>query len=171
MTKDPSELEPPSSESREAGYETSDISIRRLAIFVVCLIVLAVAIHAGAWLQFAREVSAGQKTDRAPSALSDLAYIDEYNRRRGAAAGLTVLPRPPAPQLQPSPNLQEQHVPADDLREMYQRENVVFAKMGWTIDPNDHNRMIIPSHVMDAVVRNEGLSAKIATTRPGNISR
>jgi hypothetical protein len=127
----------PSPEAIEAGYETSTVSIRRLAIFLVCLIVVAAVIHVGVWFLFKDFVKHDERIERPRSALDST----------------TVLP--PPPRLQPTPGVETQNVPAADLQQMYQQEDAVFVRMGWTIDAVSHQQTVIPSTVISAVIADE----------------
>jgi hypothetical protein len=127
----------PSPEAIEAGYETSTVSIKGLTIFFVCLIVVAAVIHLGVWFLFGDFVKHDERAERSRSALDST----------------TVLP--PPPRLQPTPGVETQNVPAADLQQMYQKEDAVFSRMGWTIDVATHEQTVIPPTVVSAVIADE----------------
>lgn len=155
MATDKEQFQGPSSESRQAGYETSGISIKGLAIFVVCLVVLAAAIHAGAWFLFGGYVRSDEASNRAHSALSDEQYVKTYNREHGTELSANSLPLPAAPRIQPTPGAQPQNVPDADLQQMYGQEDAFFKRMGWTVDDRTHVQTTIPDSVVRSVISDE----------------
>src|SRR5690348_8214345 len=112
MAKDNGQFQAPSSESLEVGYETSSVSVKSLAWFVVGLVIVAAIVHAGVWFLLMGYVNYDQKKDRPFSALTDRQYIDQYNQKHGTALKVSELPPPPAPRIQ-------DHDPAADLADMF----------------------------------------------------
>ena len=155
MATDKDPFQPPSSESREQGYETSGVSIKGLAIFVVCLVVVAAAVHAGVWFLFGGYVDLHESTNRPHSALTDEQYVKDYNAEHGTNFATSQPALPPEPRLQPTPGLPYQNDAPADLREMYVREDQVFKRMGWTVDEQTHVRRAIPDAVINAVISDE----------------
>jgi hypothetical protein len=155
MATDSDQLQAPSSESREAGYETSGVSIKGLAIFLVCLIVAAALIHLGAWVLIKAMVGHDEYEDRSSSALTDAQYVDGFNRSHGSDATPARLPLPPPPRLQPTPGQDPQNVPAADLEQMYEKEDAVFSRMGWKIDKGNPAQLGIPQSVISQVIQDE----------------
>ena len=148
MHKDNDELRAPSSESLEAGYETSGVSTNGLMIFLVCLIGFAVILHVGIWFGVRAITRIQDRLDRATTALNDPKLLNGRPFVTQAA--------PPPPRLQPNPEEKEdQRVPAADLQLMYRTEDEVFRSMGWTIREPDHAQVQIPPEVIAAVIREE----------------
>ena len=143
------QLQPPSSESLDAGYEKSTVSIKGLMMFLVCFVVAAGVIHLGSWYLLRAYVSEDRKKDRPTSAMVDPAMADRY--------GGTVVrqPQPPPPYIQPSPPQPEPHVPAADLRQMYTQENLLFERMGWRPDEASPQKLAIPADVIAKVIADE----------------
>jgi hypothetical protein len=160
MATDNDPFQPPSSESREAGYETSGISIKGLAIFLVCLVALAAAIDAGVWFLFGGYVKLEESTNRPHSALTDEQYVTNYNREHGtdfAPAGPVL---PPEPRIQPTPGLAHQNNPPADLQEMYDREDAIFRRMGWAVNDHTHRQVAMPESVLRSVISDESARQK-----------
>lgn len=170
MATDKDPFQPPSSESREHGYETSGVSIKGLAIFVVCLIVLAAAIHAAAWFLFGGYVKLEESTNRPHSALTDEQYVKDYNAEHGTEFAASQPSLPPEPRLQPTPGLPHQNNPQADLREMYEEEDGLFKRIGWIVDEHTHVQQAIPDAVIEAVISDESARQKEAaeTKKDGN---
>lgn len=169
MEKDSNQSQKPSPEALDAGYETSGVSIKGLAIFLFCLIVTAAIIHAGAWFLLGRYLNFDRQKDRPASGLIDSQVVDQFNAQdktdfRPAQVGL-----PPPPRLQPTPGVDPPRVPAADLQEMYREEDVVFGKMGWRIDPQSHAVQEIPHKAVSEVIREETDAA--APTRSADAGR
>ncbi|HSU65931.1 MAG TPA: hypothetical protein VLJ39_03615 [Tepidisphaeraceae bacterium] len=165
MAKDHNQLRPPSREARESGYETSGISVRGLAIFLVALIVCAAIIHAGVWYLYGGYLALDREKDRTQSALTDPAFVRAYNKDHSTAFDPRRQPLPPAPRLQPSDGLSVQHTPEADLHEMYQGEDKVFKEMGWVIDEQTHQPTSIPESAVLSVIDNAN-KHKGATSQP-----
>jgi hypothetical protein len=155
MAKDDTQLQPPSSESREAGYEASTVSIKGLAIFLVCLVVVAALIHLGAWFLLKAMVTHDQHHDDSSSALTDAQFVDHFNQSHGSDAATSRSPLPPLPRLQPTPGQDPQNVPAADLEAMYEKEDALFNRMGWTIEKESHAQLGIPQSVISQVIQDE----------------
>jgi hypothetical protein len=153
MATDNNQPQAPSSESLEAGYERSTISVKGLAWFLLVLIATAVVIHIGVWYLYRDYVRSDERSDRPFSALTDPGAIDQYNRSHGARLGVTAAPQPPPPRIQPT--APEHNLPADDLRQMHQSEDEIFRRMGWTVDSQTHAQIRIPPQVVSAVIREE----------------
>lgn len=162
MATDKDPFQPPSSESRENGYETSGVSIKGLAIFVVCLVVVAAAVHAGVWFLFGGYVDLHESTNRPHSALTDEQYVKDYNTQHGTQFAASQPAIPPEPRLQPTPGLPHQNDAPADLREMYVKEDQVFKRMGWTVDERTHVQRVIPDVVINAVISDESARQKEA---------
>jgi hypothetical protein len=155
MATDKDPFQGPSTESREAGYETSGVSIKGLAIFVVCLVVLAAIIHAGVWFIFGGYVRVDESQNRPHSALADQQYVSDYNHEHGTSFAAPTQTIPPAPRIQPTPGLDQQNYPDADLQAMYAGEDAVFKRMGWTLDERTQVPVEIPSKFIDAVISDE----------------
>jgi len=155
MATDSDQLQAPLSESREAGYETSGVSIKGLAIFLVCLVVAGALIHLGSWVLIKAMVSHDEHEDRSSSALTDAQYVDGFNRSHGSDVTPAGLPLPPPPRLQPTPGQDPQNNPAADLEQMYEKEDAVFSRMGWKIDKESHKQFGIPRSVISQVIQDE----------------
>lgn len=147
------ELEKPSPQSLEAGYETSGVNIKGLVWFVVVLIITAAVLHVGMWFLMWGFWDYDRLKDRPSSALTDAQFVDGYSKEHGQKIELTALPPPPAPRIQPSPP-ETGRIPSVDLKEMYQTEDEVFRRMGWRIDEQSHAQAI-PPQVMSAVIQQE----------------
>lgn len=147
--------QPPSSESLAAGYEKSGVSVKGLAIFLVCLVVVAAVIHTGVWFLFSDYLKSDQAKDRPSSALTDPEFVAGYNRRFGTTLPTDTTPPPPAPRIQPTPGLEHQNTPEADLQQMYRQEDAVFHQMGWRVDPETHVPLAIPDPVVSAVISDE----------------
>jgi hypothetical protein len=141
------QLQAPSSESLDAGYETSIVSIKGLAIFAVCLIVFAAVLHTAIWYLLKAYVHADELADRPKSALTD----PDMTGRSGVP--IATLPPPPAPRLQPEPT--NDRVPAADLQLMFRHEDTIFRQMGWQIDEQSHVQTEIPDAVLSRVIQEE----------------
>ena len=159
MATEERQLQPPSSESFDAGYETSNVSIKGLAIFVACFLFVAAGIHLGAWYLLRGYVTHDQKADRPASAMTDPAMAERY---KGVVTGQ---PEPPPPYIQPSPPQPEPRVPEADLKAMYERENAVFARLGWTPDGDSSVGMKMPRAVAEKVIESETELQKRAAQR------
>src|SRR6185312_4472477 len=96
------QLLPPSSESLEAGYETSGVSIKALTWSIVVIAVSAAIIHAVAWYVMVAFLKQEETAERSHSALSDQQFIASYNTEHGTTLSTTTPPPSPAPQIQPS---------------------------------------------------------------------
>jgi hypothetical protein len=155
MATDSDQLQAPSSESREAGYETSTVSIKGLAIFLVCLVVVGALIHFGAWILIKAMVTHDEHQDRSSSALTDAQYVDRFNRSHGLDVTPAGLPLPPPPRLQPTPGQEPQNVHAADMEQMYEKEDAVFSRMCWKIDKESHSLLGIPQSVISQVIQAE----------------
>ena len=147
------ELQKPSAESLEAGYETSGVNIKGLVWFVVVLIVTAAVLHVGMWFLMWRYWDYDRFTDRPTSALTDAQFVNAYSKTHGQKIEVTVLPPPPAPRIQPSPP-ETDRIPSKDLKEMYEKEDALFRRMGWRIDEQSHAQSI-PPQVISAVIQQE----------------
>jgi hypothetical protein len=147
--------QPPSSESIAAGYEKSGVSVKSLAIFLVCLIICAAAIHAGIWFLFSDYLKSDRAADRPMSALTDPEFVAGYNRRFGTTLPTATRALPPAPRIQPTPGLENQNTPDADLQQMYRQEDAVFHQMGWRVDEQTHVPLQIPESVVSAVISEE----------------
>lgn len=141
------QLQAPSSEGLDAGYETSIVSIKGLAIFAVCLIVCAAVLHAAVWYLMKAYVHADELADRPKSALTDPEVAGRYG------VPVAKLPPPPAPRLQPEPG--NDRVPAVDLQLMFRHEDAMFRQMGWRIDEQSHAQRLIPDSAISAVIQDE----------------
>jgi len=131
MKTDDPQLRPPSSESLAAGYETSGVNVKALALLVVGMGLCGAGIHAGAWYVHNRFFHAEQAREISYSVASPSAV--------------------PAPRIQPSePN---NTLPRQDLLNMYAAEDEVFRRMGWKVDPVNHAQVEIPANVMAPVIR------------------
>lgn len=155
MAKDKDPFQGPSTESRQAGYETSGVSIKGLAIFVVCLVVLAAIIHAGVWFLFGDYVNFDEAQNRPHSAVSDQQYVTDFNQQHRSDFPMPKQTIPPPPRLQPTPGLDQQNNPDADLQTMYAGEDAVFRRMGWTLDERTHVQVAIPDSVIQAVISDE----------------
>lgn len=155
MATDKDPFEEPSTESREAGYEMSGVSIKGLAIFVVCLVVLAAIIHAGVWFLYGDYVGIDESKNRPHSALSDQQYLSDYNREHKTEFATPTQTIPPPPRIQPTPGLDQQNNPDADLQTMYAGEDAIFRRMGWTLEERTHVQVSIPESVVQAVVSDE----------------
>ena len=155
MATDKDPFQPPSSESRQHGYETSGVSVKGLAIFVVCLVVVAAAVHAGVWFLFGGYVDLHESTDRPHSAVTDEQYVKDYNAEHGSNFATSQPGLPPEPRLQPTPGAPNQNDPSADLLDMYKREDNVFERMGWQVDPRTHVQTAIPDDVITTVIKDE----------------
>ena len=168
MDTDNDQLQGPSTESREAGYETSGVSVKGLAIFVVALIVTAAIVHAGMWYLMQGFVYVNELKDRQPSALTDRTFINDFNKRNKTNVSPAKLPEPPKPWIQPT--YPEHNVPESDLQLMYQKEDGLFRQMGWDVDAQTHVPTAIPSNVVSAVIDQEAQARQEersrAATRP-----
>jgi hypothetical protein len=162
MATDKDPFQPPSSESRQAGYETSGVSIKWLAIFLVWLVVLAAGIHAGAWFLFGRYVTLDESANRPHSALTDEQYVKDYNAEHGTQFAASQPALPPEPRIQPTPGLPHQNNPPADLQEMYVKEDQVFKRMGWAVDERTHVQREIPDAVINAVISDASARQKLA---------
>ena len=154
MASEEQQLQPPSSESLDAGYEKSTVSIKGLMLFLVCFVIAAALIHLGSWYLFRAYVSEDRKKGRLTSALADPAMANRY--------GGTVLlqPQPPPPYIQPSPPQPEPHIPAADLRQMYAEENSLFERMGWRTDGTSPQKLAIPADVIAKVIEDATTNQK-----------
>ena len=155
MATDKDPFQGPSTESREAGYETSGVSIKGLAIFVVCLVVLAAIIHAGVWFIFGDYVKLDESQNRSHSALADQQYMSDYNHEHGTRFAGPTQTIPPPRAIQPTPGLDQQNNPDADLQAMYAGEDAVFKRMGWTVDERTHVQVAIPESAIQAVISDE----------------
>ena len=155
MATDSDHYQPPSSDSVAAGYEKSGVSVKSLAIFLVCLVVVAAIIHVGVWLLFSDYLRSDRAKDRPISALTDPEFVAEYNRRFGTTLPTETMPPPPPPRIQPTPGLPQQNTPPGDLQQMYGQEDGVFRQMGWRVDEQTHVPLAIPDSVISAVINDE----------------
>lgn len=155
MATDKDPFQGPSTDSREAGYETSGVSIKGLAIFVVCLVVLAAIIHAGVWFLFGSYVTFDESKNRPHSAINDQQYVSDYNREHKTGFAMPTQTIPPPPRIQPTPGLDQQNNPDADLQAMYAGEDALFKRMGWTLDERTHVQVEIPDSVIQAVISEE----------------
>lgn len=155
MATDKDPFQGPSIEARKAGYETSGISVKGLAIFLVCLVVLAAIIHAGVWFLFGDYVRFDEAQNRPHSALSDQQYVTDFNQQHGTDFAMPKQTIPPPPRIQPTPGLDQQNTPDADLQTMYAGEDTVFRQMGWTLDGRTHVQLAIPKSVVQAVIADE----------------
>jgi hypothetical protein len=171
MATDKDPFQPPSSESRKAGYETSGVSIKGLAIFVVCLVVLAAAIHAGVWFLFGGYVNLEESANRPHSALTDEQYVKDYNAQHGTHFAASQPALPPEPRIQPTPGLPHQNNPPADLQQMYVKEDQVFKQMGWTVDERTHVQGAMPDAVINGVIADESARQKDADRANHNGSK
>ena len=166
MAKDTNQLRPPSRESREAGYETSGVSVLGLAIFVAGLIICAAIIHAGVWYLYRGYLHLDRQKDQTQSALTDPEFVRQYNKEHSTDFDAQRQPLPPPPRLQPSDGMDVQRTPEADLQEMYSSEDKVFAQMGWTIDKETRLPTRIPASVIQSVIQEHAGQAKPAATQP-----
>lgn len=148
MATDKDQLQAPSSESLEAGYETSGVSVRGLAIFVVCLAIFAAVIHVAMWYLLKAYESAINYNVRPESALVDPGMM-------GGRDKTARLPPAPPPRIQPSPPDDPFRVPQADLQQMFREEDVVFKQMGWEVEEPTHVQVAIPPSVISSVIRDE----------------
>ncbi|HEY2585381.1 MAG TPA: hypothetical protein VGI81_06445 [Tepidisphaeraceae bacterium] len=153
MATDSDHYQPPSSESLAAGYEKSGVSVKALAIFLVCLIVVAAIVHAGVWFLFSDYLKSDRAKDRPMSALTDPQFVAGYNRRFGTTLPTATTALPPPPRIQPTPGLEQQNTPAADLQQMYREEDAVFHQMGWRVDERTHVPLEIPPSAVSAVIQ------------------
>lgn len=147
------ELEKPSAESVEAGYETSGVNIKGLVWFVIVLIVTAAVLHAGMWFLMWGYWDRASLREQPTSALTDAGYLKRFSDAHGQDVRMTALPPPPAPRIQPSPP-ETDRIPSKDLKEMYEKEDALFRRMGWRIDEQSHAQSI-PPQVISAVIQQE----------------
>jgi hypothetical protein len=147
--------QPPSSDSAAAGYEKSGVSVKGLAIFLVCLILCAAIIHTGVWFLFGDYLKSDRAKDRPMSALTDPEFVAGYNHRFGTTLPTATGALPPAPRIQPTPGLEQQNTPEADLQQMYRQEDAVFHQMGWRVDQQTHVPLEIPEPVVAAVMSDE----------------
>ena len=154
MGTDKDQLQAPSTESVEAGYETSGVSIKGLLWFVIGLIVTAVVVHVGMWfLLSAADHATRAHLDRPTSVLMDKKFNDDYEKRTGIKVDVAQLPPSPPPRIQPSPG--DERIPSADLQLMYEQEDDLFRRMGWDIDESTHAQTQIPPDVVKAVIQDE----------------
>jgi hypothetical protein len=106
-------------------YEPDRLSRRGAIVFLVVLIAGAVVIHVGVWWLYRDLIAAPRAVDAPRSVVSP-----------EDVAGYRTLPP-----------LNE-----DGAAAQRTRENEVFEKLGWTIDPQTH-RATIPQPVVEAVQR------------------
>jgi len=133
MAKD--QLQGPSSESLDAGYEASGVNVRALAWFVVGLAITAIVVHVGVWYLLVGYERQEEKHERAASALQVLEQ-----------------PAPPRPRLQPNPFDNDPHAnPPVDLQKMYADEDAKFRQMGWAVDEKTHELTIPPQYVEQVI--------------------
>ena|ERR1051326_7238495 len=104
------QLQVPSPDSLRRGYELPSVNLRGLGLFFILFIVTAIVLHLGLWglLKFGTQ---GKRTVDYPE------------------SAVEFHAPPPGPQLQPSPA--HPYVPAQDLAQMREEENRLFAKLGW----------------------------------------
>jgi hypothetical protein len=164
MDTDIDQLQPPSSESLRAGYETSTINVRVLAFFLVGLVTFAAVVHIGLWFLLEGYVRFDEKKDRPTSALNDEAFVAKYNLQENAAVKITTSPLPPAPRLQPTPGQAIQNYPGADLQQMYREEDSIFERMGWAVDKERHVQRVIPPSVIMQVIQDESARQKQQST-------
>lgn len=155
MATDKDPFQGPSTDARDAGYETSGVSVKGLAIFVIALIVTAAVIHAGVWFLFGGYVRYNEAENRPHSALRDEQYVSDYNRTHGTRFPTPTQTIPPAPRIQPTPGLAEQNTPDADLQTMYAGEDAMFKRLGWTLEPHTHVQEAIPDSVIQSVISDE----------------
>lgn len=154
----------PSDEAIRAGYETSTVSIKGLAIFLVCLVVVAALVHLGSWFVFREFLHSDVRQDRPLSALTDPRYVTQGSQ--------STNPLPPSPRLQPTPGSNPQNIPPGDLQKMYEDENAIFTRLGWTVDSGNPARLGIPTSTIDAVITEESeRQKKDAATQPARVSK
>jgi hypothetical protein len=168
MAMDNDQFQKPSPESLDAGYETSGVSVKGLAIFVVGLIVFAAVIHIAVWFLFKGYLKADEAKDRSDSALTDPRAVSQFNQQHDTHFPTATPGLPPPPRLQPTPGVEPPRVAAADLQEMYRQEDTVFAQMGWTIDQRTHVPVEIPESVLAAVIQDatQRQQAKKSGRRP-----
>lgn len=157
---DKEQFQEPSSESRQAGYETSGVSIKGLAVFLVCLVVSAAVIHAAVWFLFGGYVRYDESQNRPHSALRDEQYVSDYNHAHGTDFPTPAQTMPPAPRIQPSPGLKQQNNPDADLQAMYAGEDAMFKRMGWIMETRTHVQVAIPDSVVQSVIADEATRQK-----------
>lgn len=155
MGTDNDQLQPPARDSVAAGYEKSDVGLKGLAIFVVCLVVFAAAVHVAIWFLYADFLKVERSKDRPMSALTDSEYITAYNRSHGTTLPVVAAPLPPPPRIQPTAGLSQQNTPRADLQQMYAQEDALFRRMGWAVDERTHVQREIPVSVIDSVIADE----------------
>ena len=136
MGTDSNQLHKPSDASMAAGYELSTVSVRGLIYFVIGLIIVAALVHAGIWFLLRTYEKVYHQYSRPGSAV-----VDKQTR----------LPLPPPPRLQPNPG--STNVPEADLQLMYSKEDELFTRMGWRINPQTHVPVEIPQSAIDQVIR------------------
>lgn len=148
-------IQKPSTESLEAGYERSGVSVKGLAVFLVSMVVFAAVLHVALWFLLEGYLKLDRSKDRPNSALTDSEFLEQYNQTHAQKLAVSSPPLPPPPRLQPTPGLDQQNVPQADLQLMYREEDAVFARMGWDIDPQSHVPRAIPNSVVSAVIGDE----------------
>lgn len=153
MHTDSNPIQPPSAESRKLGYETTAPSIKGLVWFVVGLILTALVVHAGMWYLLFVYNKQALLLVKPQSALTSPQFLDDYAKRTGIKLSPLPQPPPPAPRIQPT--FPDRNLPGDDLQLMYQKEDEVFRRMGWTIDEQSHVPLTIPDSVQATVIREE----------------
>jgi hypothetical protein len=161
MGTDNGQFRKPSPESLDAGYETSGISVKGLAIFVASLIICAAIIHAGVWYLFAGYLHLDREKDRSDSALTDQQVVGQFNQANHTNYPAASPGQPPPPRLQPTAGLDPARDPQADLQQMYRQEDEFFRRLGWKVDPESHVQTEIPASVITAVENDQ-------TQRRGN---
>jgi hypothetical protein len=83
--------------------------------------------------------------------------VTHDQRHDSSSSAFTESRPPPPPRLQPTPGQQAQNVPAADLADMYEKENAVFGRMGWTTDKHNPAELGIPQSVISQVIQDESV--------------
>lgn len=128
----------PPAEALERGYQEEDLKLRWLAYFAVALLVLGATTFVGLWWLL-RSLEGDRPVDRPRSVVVDT---------------------PPVPQtpLQPRPD----HDTSDkqDMNAMRDREDEIFARLGWSVDARRHHATIPESLVEKLATRPTTRGAK-----------
>jgi hypothetical protein len=147
MSKTP-EHPDPSPDALSRGYEWTHMRLRWVLALVIGFVLCALVMHVSLWFVLRAFENNPRPVDQPRSVVRATESAPEY-----------------APPLQPSPV--HDRLPEQDLALMRQREDAVFADLGWTLDPLTHRR--VPPAALIARIAQRYPSTAPSTTQPGGI--
>ena len=155
MVTDNTQVQAPSSESREAGYETSTVSVEGLAIFSR-LPDRPGRTHSCGSMAF-DQGHGGERSRQGPVELRpDRRTVRRPLQSRPRVGGhRRTFALATTPSTSTDRGRSHRTFTAADLEHMYEREDAVFGRMGWKIDKESHAQLDIPQSVISQVIQDE----------------